>query len=391
MYFTWKDIGNMIVMTIPLATKIRPKDLTQFVGQKHLLDHKAPLRLMIESGKLSNFILFGPNGCGKTSIIDIIANKYHLYQFNATSFNIKHLRDIINSQDDLIIHIDECYRLTANQADVLLPHMESGKIIFIGCTSENPFHSLRKSLLSRCCIFQFEPLSVVDLGHLLVKAVNYYKDRKISFDTDAARYLINMSCGDGRKIISLVELCVALCECDRITIDFVREVCPSKYMVTGDDFKYDNLSWLHGAMQASDPDSAIFALAKCLESNMDVKVLARRIVIAASEDCCSTPAAAIAANNAFIAACHIGRPECDIVFAHAVVAIATAKRDKSAAVAIWSALKDVREGTDVAVPKELRDMHYEGAKELGNGAFQDGHNLSAYIGVNKKYYYPEKW
>lgn len=379
-------------MNVPLAKLMQPKSLNEVIGQSHLLNKDGPLRKLIENDKLSSALFYGPPGTGKTTVAMIITNmtKLKFAQFNATSLKITDVKKVINDSCKCLIYIDECARMTTPQQDVLLPHIEDGRIIFIGSSSLNPFHSMISPLLSRCYIFQFEPLSVVDLGRLLVKAVGCYKDRKISFDSDAARYLINMSCGDGRKVISLVELCVALCECDRISIDFVKEVCPSKYMVTGEDMKYNYASAFQGSIQASDPDSAIYWLAAWLESGEDPRYIARRIIVAASEDCCSTPEAAIAANNAYIAACNIGRPECDLVLAHATVAIATANRDKSAAMAIWSALKDVREGTDVVVPKELRDMHYEGSKELGNGAFHDGHNLSAYVGVNKKYYFPEK-
>jgi len=203
---------------------------------------------------------------------------------------------------------------------------------------------------------------------------------------DAARHLINMSCGDGRKVVSLVELCVVLCEGDRVGLDFAREICPSKYVIYTDDMKYDYASAFQGSIQASDVDSAIYWLAAWLESGEDPRYIARRIVVSASEDCYSTPEAAVIASNAYLAACHIGRPECDLVLAHATAFMATAKRDKSAAKAIWAALKDVREGVDVAVPKEMRDMHYEGSAQLGNGAYHDGMNQEKYVGVNKKYF-----
>jgi len=175
---------------------------------------------------------------------------------------------------------------------------------------------------------------------------------------------------------------------DNVTLEDVEVIAPSKYVVFSDDDHWDLASWMQGSIQASDPDAAVFALAKWLESGEDPRYIARRIMVSASEDATYNPLAALVAHNAYVAACNIGRPECDIIMAHAVVLIACSKRDKSAACSIWNAVKDVRDGVDVAVPKEMRDSHYSGAGILGHGAYKDGMVQSAFVGVKKRYYEP---
>jgi putative ATPase len=381
---------------IPLAKILRPKTLSDVIGQQHLIGPGAPLRKLIERNKLKSIILFGPPGLGKTTLMEVIARttKSKCISLNATSLTIKDLRREGNiakeSNTNVVITLDEIYRLTRPQSDALLPFVEDGDIIFIGCSSENPYHTVSSPLISRSQIFELEPLKPIDIIKIIQKAIQYYhsNNKNITIEPEATKYITKMCCGDARKALTILEMAVEITDKDKITLECVKIACPSKYPIFSADNHFDYASALQGSLQHSDPDAAVYWLAKWLEAGEDPRYVARRLVIAASEDCCSTPEAAIIAHSAYIAAKEIGRPECDIVMAHAVVAIATAKRDKAAAMAIWGALKDVREGANIEVPKEMKDGHYEGAAKLGNGAYKDGMNQEAYIGINKVYFKP---
>ncbi|MDP1711136.1 MAG: hypothetical protein Q8K86_01590, partial [Candidatus Nanopelagicaceae bacterium] len=305
---------------------------------------------------------------------------------------INDVRKFVKTEGKKILFIDEIARLSRNQSDVLLPFIEDGTVVLVGASTENPFHTLSSPLISRCQILQFEPLGERDLAELLVRGIKHYRQegKKIMLEEDAARHVIRVSCGDGRKCLTLLEMVVLLNDGKAITLEMVKNAAPNKYMVFGEGMKYDLLSALHGSLQASDPDAAIYWLAKALEV-IDVRVIARRLLVAAGEDAYGDPICTAVAHAAFTAAKEIGRPECDILLAQATCLIATSKRDKSAACAVWEALKDVREGKEVWVPKEMRDSHFDGAKELGQGAYHDGMNMKAYVGIEKKYYHPERW
>lgn len=290
--------------------------------------------------------------------------------------------------DMILVH--NCHRFSSTQSDVLLPLVESGLITFIGATTENPFHALTGPLVSRSQVFRLEPLSEKELAKLMIRAVQFCKklNIEVGIEPDAARHMIRMACGDGRKLISIFETCVDLAENGVVTAEIAIGVAPSKYMPLTEDAHFDHGSAFQGSIQASDPDAAIFWLARWLESGEDPRYIARRLMVAASEDSASSPEAAIIAHSAYVAACEIGRPECDIILAHTAILVATSQRDKSAAFAIWEALKDVQQSVDVAIPKEMRDCHYNGAKELGHGAYKDGKDQTKYVGVNKIFYKP---
>jgi putative ATPase len=375
-------------MPEPLASLLRPKSFDQIIGQSHLIGVDKPFRKMIENKRLMSCILFGPNGCGKSSLMSVISSFYKTFSFNATTFSTKELRKVIDSEDISVVQIDECYRLTATQADVLLPHIENGKIVFVGSTVENPFHTLRRSLLSRCQIFTLEPLSEKELMMLIVKGVKHYREKQILIiDSDAVKYMARVSCGDGRKALCLLEMAKEIS--GDISLEAVKTIAPSKYVIYDEGFKYDYASAFQGSIQHSDPHAAVYWLAKWLESGEDPRYIARRLLVSAAEDAAGNPICTAVAHAAYTAACEVGRPECDIVLSQATVLVASSVRDKSAAIAIWSALKDVREGVDVQVPVSMKDSHYPGAEKLGFGAYHDGMNQSAYVGVNKKYYFPK--
>jgi putative ATPase len=386
-------------MDKPLPAIIRPTTLDEIVGQQHILGKNGSLRKIIESDNLKSMVLYGPAGTGKTTIARVISKVTNsiFVELNATSAKVTDIRNegkkAANhkklTDGSTVVFIDEVARLTKTQSDVLLPYLEDGVFIFIGATTENPYCSLTSALVSRSFVYQLEPLNPKDLAQLILRAVKYYRDngKDVRIDKEAVKHFIVVAGGDGRKVLSSVELAVAID--NNITLDLAKAVTPSKYMCLSEDRKYDWLSALQGAIQASDADAAVYWLAQALEAGLDPRILARRIMVSASEDASGNPMAAMLAHSAYVSACEIGRPECDIILSHAVVTIATSVRDKSAAEAIWGAVSDVRNGYHLEVPKEMKDTHYLGAKQLGHGAFKDGANQLAYVGVDKKYYFPK--
>jgi putative ATPase len=376
---------------MPLAALIRPRTLDEVIGQDALLGKDKPLRNLIESDKLKSIILYGPAGTGKSTLAEIITNttKLRCVKMNATSISIKDIRkegDVAHeSGERAIIFIDEVHRLTSVQADSLLPYTEAGDVIFIGATTENPFFTIIGPLISRSHIFKLEPLNKKALVKVLLRGVQHYREegKDIALPIDSVEHIIRVACGDARKALSILEMAVELMKESQgdVTLELVTNVAPSKYVIYGDDAHYDLASWMQGAIQASDPDSAVFALAKWLESGEDPRFIARRVLISASEDAFSNPLCVAVAHAAFTASEKVGRPECDILLAQAVIMTAQSKRDKTAANAIWEAVKDVKDGIDIAVPKAMRDSSYHGAKQLGHGSYAK----ESYVGIQKKY------
>ena len=388
---------------LPLAVMLRPKTLDEIVGQEHLLGKDAKLRKLIESDKLTSVILWGPPGVGKTTIAELVASytKSQFIRLNATQSTVKDIRKYGEAAKQsgipVVAFVDEVHRANRVFQDILLPYTENGDIILIGATISNPYFSVDSALLSRCqMICELKPLTTIDLAKVLLRGIQYYKSQNIniSIEQEAAKYLINVVNGDARKILATLEVATILTQDTneiKIAIDLLREIAPSKYYVYSEDMRYQYASAYQGSIQASDPNSAIYWLACWLEAGEDIRYIARRLITSASEDACGNPEAAMVAHNAYVAACEIGRPECDIILAHATILTATAPRNKSAACAIWAALKDVREGQIIEVPNALKDCHYAGSKELGHGEYHDGMNQDAYIGVDRVYYHPEKW
>jgi putative ATPase len=374
-----------------LTIRLRPKTFDEVVGQSHLVAEGSAFRKAIESNTFSNTILYGPPGCGKTSIISVVEQQYKIHKFNATTFTVKELRKSLDSDEDVIVFVDDCYRMTAVQSDVLLPYLETSKARFIGASADNPFLTLRPSLLSRCQIFILEPLNELDIARVLLNGFKHLKqlNETTNTDKDALKYIARISSGDARKALSILE---AAYNYDfKISLESIKKIAPSKYYRRSESDKYDYASWFQGAIQASDPDTAIFALSAWLESGEDPRYIARRLIVSASEDAAGTPICVAVAHAAYTAAKEVGRPECDIPLAHAAILVATAPRNKSAACAIWSAVSDVRHGVTIEVPKSMKDSHYKSCEKLGCGAYNDGMNQEAYVGVSKKYYKPEEW
>jgi putative ATPase len=375
----------------PLTIQLRPKTFDDVIGQSHLTGAGAAFRKSIESNRFGNFILYGAPGIGKTSIVNVMEQTYTIHKFNATTFTVKELRRVLDSSDDTIVFVDDCYRLSANQADVLLPYLETSRVRFIGASADNPFLTLRPSLLSRCQIFTLEPLNESEIARVVVSGIKHLKesDDSINIKKDAVLYISRIACGDARKALSILE--AAYNYNPVISLSNVQKIAPSKYYRHSEDDKYNYASWYQGAIQASDPDTAIYVLAAWLESGEDPRYIARRLLVSACEDAAATPICAAVAHAAYIAAKEVGRPECDIPLAHATILVATAPRNKAAACAIWSAVSDVRRGISIEVPDNMKDCHYKSCKKLGHGAYKDGMNQTAYVSAGRKYYFPEKW
>lgn len=384
----------------PLPVILRPKTLDEIVGQDHILGKGAKLRRLIESDKLATILLFGPAGTGKTTLAEVIAltTKSNFIRLNATQATVKDIRkhgeEARKSGVPSVLFFDEIHRASRVQTDSFLPYVENGNIILIGATTENVYHSVSSPIISRAqMICELEPLKATDLAKILIKGINYYKSlgKELKIDKEASHYMIAMSNGDGRKILSLLEVAEIIADDRHITLELVKSVCPSKHMALSATGHFDLASAYQGSIQASDPDAAIYWLAKWLESGEDPRYIARRLMVSASEDAAGNPEAAMVAHSAYVSACEVGRPECDIILAHATILTAASPRNKSAAMAIWEAVKDAREGVSLEVPRELKDCHYPGAKDLGHGSYHDGMNQSSYVGISKRYYKPEDW
>jgi len=248
---------------------------------------------------------------------------------------------------------------------------------------------MRQSLLSRCHIFTLEPLNQSAILKIIGRGIKHLRQYGLKIDKEAIKYISIVANKDARRALSILE---AAYNYDlSISLDVVKKIAPSKYHKCDDDNIYNLVSWLQGAVQHSDPNAAIYALAAALEAGVDPRYLARRILVSAAEDAFSNPICTAVAHAAYTAACEIGRPECDIILAQATILVAQSPRNKTACVAIHEAVKDVRDRVSIEVPKSMRDCHYPGCEKLGNGAYKDGANQDAYVGISKKYCHPEDW
>jgi len=381
----------------PLASMMRPKKLDEFFGQEHIINR---LRKAIEEDNLSSMLFYGPAGTGKTTLANIIGSMsdIEVVSLNATSATVSAVRKVGESakkNGTIILFVDEVHRWAKNQQDVLLPYVEDGHLILIGATTENPYLNLQSALVSRCTVYEFESLSIRDLLEIFSSGLDSIRSsgRDLSFDDDAVLHIVHMACGDGRKVLTILESLANFTEGlgDNIDLDTAKVVCPFKYVIHNKDMKYDLASAFQGSIQASDADSAIYWLAKWLESGEDPRYIARRLMVSAAEDAFSNPICTAVAHAAYVSAKEIGRPECDIIMAQAVILIAESRRDKTACVAVHSAVNAIRKGLDVVVPKMMRDCHYRGAGELGHGAYADGSNQDAYVGVDMRFVDHERW
>lgn len=373
----------------PLASRLRPTSLDEIVGQKHILGKDKLLYRSIKADKLSSMIFYGPPGTGKTTLARVIANTTgaEFKQLNATVAGKKDMEEVTAAARDTlgmynrktILFIDEIHRFNKGQQDYLLPFVEDGTVILIGATTENPYFEVNGALISRSVIFELKPLSGDDIKELIHRAV--YDEKKgmgaynAVIDDDAAGFLADMSDGDARTALNAIEL--GILTTDRgtdgkihITLDVAQE-CVQKRVIKYDkagDNHYDTISAFIKSMRGSDPDAAIFYLARMLTAGESVTFIARRMMICASEDVGNAdPNALVVATAAAQAVERVGMPEAQIILSQAVAYIATAPKSNASCVAIEQAMRAVQETPQVTIPVHLQDAHYKGAAKLGHG------------------------
>lgn len=372
----------------PLASRMRPTSLDEVVGQQHIIGKDKLLYRAIKADKLGSLIFYGPPGTGKTTLAKVIANttSAEFKQINATIAGKKDMEEVVKGAKELlgmyqkktILFIDEIHRFNKGQQDYLLPYVEDGTITLIGATTENPYFEVNGALLSRSSVFELKSLSKEDVKTLLKRAV--YDDKKgmgsfkAEIDEDALEFLADVSGGDARNALNAVELGVLTTQRSEdgkihITLDVASE-CIQKRVVrydkTGDNH-YDTISAFIKSMRGSDPDAAVYYLAKMLYAGEDIKFIARRIMICASEDVGNAdPMALTVAVSAAQAVERIGMPESQIILAQAVTYVASAPKSNSATNAIFAAMESVKH-EKTTVPAHLQDAHYKGSQKLGHG------------------------
>ncbi len=374
----------------PLSARMRPRSLEEYVGQKHILGEGKLLRRAIEADRVSSLILYGPPGVGKTTLSLCIAQKTqsHFERINAVASNVEEMRKILagsqhrrsSSGRKTLLFIDEIHRFNKAQQDVLMPDIEEGNIILIGATVFNPFFSLVSPLLSRSMVFELEPLSSNDLSMLMQRALED-KERglgnlPIAVDEDALAFLSTISDGDGRKVLNALEVAALTTHKSddgriHITKTIAEESIQRKQVnYDGDgDAHYDTISAFIKSMRGSDPDAALYWMAKMIYAGEDPRFIARRMLICASEDVGNAdPQALVLANAAFQATEVIGLPEARIIMAQAAVYIACAPKSNAVYLGIERALEDVKTKRTQGIPNHLKDGHYKGAAKLGHGA-----------------------
>jgi putative ATPase len=406
----------------PLAVRMRPRNLDEFLGQRHFLGTDKLLKRMLEADVLSSLIFYGPPGTGKTSLAMVIANytraKFHY--MSAPAASVKDIRDVIAEAKDrlatagarTVLFIDEIHRFNRAQQDVLLDDVESGVLILIGATTENPFFSINSPLISRSTIFAFEPLGEEDILQLLKTAISDTERGLGKFDIEAEgnalKFLAVMSDGDARKALMALEVGVlsqaARREGKRIkfNLEVAKESIQQKtidYDGTGDTH-YDLASAFQKSMRGSDPDATVYWLARMIAGGEDTRFIARRIAVCAAEDVGNAdPMATVLAAAAVQISEFVGLPEAQLALAQAAIYVACAPKSNASASAIWSAVGDVKSQKTIAVPKHLKDSHYRSAKKLGFGTdykyphdFKDGFVPQEYLpaALKKKYYDPKE-
>ena len=373
----------------PLAARMRPRTLEEVVGQQHIIAKDKLLYRAIKADKISSIIFYGPPGTGKTTLAKVIANttSAEFTQINATVAGKKDMEEVVAKAKNYqgmygkrtILFIDEIHRFNKGQQDYLLPFVEDGTITLIGATTENPYFEVNGALLSRSIIFELKPIPKEDIKDLLKKAV-YDTDRGMGaydavIDGDALDFLADISGGDARHALNAIELGVMTTNRGEdgkihITLDVAQECIQKRairYDKTGDNH-YDTISAFIKSMRGSDPDAAVYYLARMLYAGEDIKFIARRIMICAAEDVGNAdPQALVVATNASVAVERIGMPEAQIILAQAVSYVACAPKSNASCNAIFSAMAAVEETGNLPIPSHLQDAHYKGAAKLGHG------------------------
>ncbi len=401
---------------LPLAARMRPQNLDEFVGQLHLMAPGKILRRAIESDRLSSLILYGPPGVGKTTLARLIAERTNaVYEtLNATASGVTQLRDVIqkaqqrarlNGQRTLLF-IDEIHRFNRSQQDVLIPDLEEGTVLLIGATTANPSFALVPALLSRSLVCEFQPLKAEDIRTLMHRALSEEErglgQHKTLLQEDALDHLTQVCDGDARRALNALEVAVLTTESNaegviELTLQVVEESIQRKAVVydQAGDAHYDTASAFIKSMRGSDPDAALYWLAKMLYAGEDPRFIARRVMICASEDVGNAdPRALMIAVAAMQATEFTGMPECRIPLAQAVTYIATSPKSNASYMGINQAMADVESGRTFPVPEALKDGHYKGAKKMGHGVgYEYAHNSAehfipqTYLAKDKPEYY----
>jgi len=381
----------------PLAARMRPRTLEEVVGQQHIIAKDKLLYRAIKADKISSIIFYGPPGTGKTTLAKVIAGttSSEFMQINATVAGKKDMEEVVAKAKELqgmyqkrtILFIDEIHRFNKGQQDYLLPFVEDGTIIIIGATTENPYFEVNGALISRSMIFELKPIEKEDIKTLIQRALTDRERGMGAYEAvitdEALDALADISGGDARHALNAIELAVMTTERNadgkiEITIPVVEE-CIQKRVVRYDksgDNHYDTISAFIKSMRGSDPDAALYYLAKMLYAGESITFIARRIMICAAEDVGNAdPMALVVATNASMAVERIGMPEAQIILAQAVSYVATAPKSNASCNAIFEALEKVKETGNLAVPTHLQDAHYKGSAKLGHGVgYKYAHN-----------------
>ena len=389
---------NTMEKESPLAARLRPRTLDEVVGQQHIIGKDKLLYRAIKADKLSSIIFYGPPGTGKTTLAKVIANSTssEFMQINATTAGKKDMEDVIAKAKDnrgmfgkkTLLFIDEIHRFNKSQQDYLLPFVEDGTIVLIGATTENPYFEVNGALISRSIIFELKPLSREDIGILLDRAIAD-SDRGMGayeaiLEPEAREFLMDYSDGDARHALNAIELGILTTERSEdqkihISLEVAKECIQKRslrYDKTGDNH-YDTISAFIKSMRGSDPDAAVYYLARMLNAGEEVAFIARRIMICAAEDVgMADPDALTVATSASLAVERLGMPEARIVLSEAAVYVATAPKSNASYLAIDEALGEVEHTGNLPIPVHLQDAHYKGAAKLGHGSgYQYAHDF----------------
>ncbi len=419
---TFKDPASLK----PLAARMRPATLDEVMGQDHILAPGKLLRRMIQSDRITSIIFYGPPGCGKTSLAQVIskATQSYFISANAVTANVADIRKWIDEirvrrQRNLqrtILFLDEIHRFNKAQQDVLMPHLEQGEFILVGATTHNPAFVLNAPLISRSTIFELKPIQNESLITLLKKALSDetqgFGYRKIQIDDDALTFIATHAAGDARRALNALEIAVLTTETDnqnviKINLAVAEESC-QRQMVHYDhdeDYHYDTISAFIKSIRGSDPDSAIYWLAKMLYAGEEPRFILRRLLILASEDIGNADPQALILSAAGLQACEfVGLPEAQIILSQLVTYLALAPKSNASYMAIQTATEDIKKGVILEVPAHLRDAHYPASEKLGHGkgyqyphAEKDAENLEnprpssqVYMPQQRRYYLPKK-
>ena len=393
----------------PLADRMRPRTLDEFIGQRHIVGPGRLLRRAIEADRMTSSIFYGPPGCGKTTLASIIANTTHsaFVQLNAITSGVADVRKVIKEAQDrrslygqaTYLLLDECHRWNKSKSDSILPAIERGIVRFIGSTTENPLISMTPAIVSRCRIFQFEPLTQEDVLLAMRRALEDrergFGDRAVTLDEDAARHIARIANGDVRSALGALELAVLTTEPDesgviRITLPIAEESIQKPVIRCDESLYYDMLSAFCKSLRGSDSDAALAWFSRLLYAGVDPRLIARRIIAHASEDVgLANPTAMLQAVAAAQALEMVGLPEARLSLAQAIIAVCESPKSNAVVMAIDASMADAQQGGFGPVPVHLRDTHYAGHERVGaNGDYKYPHDYPGHW-VAQEYMPPE--